>query len=166
MVPIESSGNEFHNLITHLVISYFFLFTSSLLFIFHRLHLVFAFWEIKLIMLIKTNFWWFHKLLLYPNHHIIQDWRLLVYLFQSYKSQFTSVITSVILLGTLLYYVHFLQGNTRPAHGIHKWGNLGFPQLKLCVLFPILCLILFNTTFGFLTAAVFMETPAELLKSS
>lgn len=50
------------------------------------------------------------------------------------------------------------------------WGNRGFPQLKLWVLFPILCLILSNTAFGFLTAAdcwavVFVETSSELLKS-
>lgn len=151
MVSVESSGNEFHDLITQLVISYFLLFTLSLLSKFQRLHLVFAFWEIKLIMFSSlSNFWWFHKLLLYPNHHMVQDWRLLFYLLLFYKSQFPSVITSVILLSTFLYYIHFLRGNTDLHTVFTTWGNLGFSQLKLWVLFPILCLILFNTTFWLL----------------
>lgn len=45
----------------------------------------------------------------------------------------------------------------RPQPDLHivfaTWGNGRFSQLKLWVLFPILCLILSNTTSGFLTAA-------------
>lgn len=134
VVPIESSGNEFHNLITRHVITYFLLFTLSLLSKFHRLHMVFAFWEIKIItsstfsQILRdlTNFYSI------PTTTFVPDWILLVYLFLSYRSQFTSVITSVMLLSTLLYYIPFLRGSDQACtwysrHGeivdFHSWSS-------------------------------------------
>lgn len=96
----------------------------------------------------------------------VPDWSFLIYLLSSYRSQFGSVT----LLSTLAYCT-FLERQWRELHMVFTvWGNRGFPQLKLCVLFSVLCLILYNTTFGFLTAAdycdgVFVQSSSDLLKS-
>lgn len=166
------SGNQFPNSVTWHVITYSFLFTLGLLSKFHRLHLVFAFRELKKkkryimspsLSQILHDFTNFYTI---PPITSVPDWRFLIYLLSSYRSQFGSVT----LLSTLAYCT-FLERQWRELHMVFTvWGNRGFPQLKLCVLFSILCLILYNTTFGFLTAAdywdgVFVESSSDLLES-
>lgn len=104
---------------------------------------------------ILSNSSWSHKLLLYPNHHLcsrLKTFSLFIPLIQK-PIHLCNHLCHASQHLTLLYTL-----SERQWPDLHMvfttWGNRGFPQLKLWVLFSILCLIPSNAMFGFLTAAL------------